>query len=82
MSPFSLPSKPVDFSVVGFVEDGDVGVEGVGVEVVFGVVAVAGARLCAGILTTLDAVEAVFDGAVEFPYTITASAFRSVTVVL
>jgi hypothetical protein len=81
MSPFSLPSKPVDFSVVGFVEDGDVGVEGVGV-VVVGVVEVVGVRLCIGVFGTVGAVEAVFDGADEIPYTMTASALRSTTVVV
>ena len=81
MRPFSLPSRPVDFSVVGLVEDGDVDVEEVVVMVVVGVVEVVGVRLCMGVFTvTVVDVEDVFDGAVEIPYTITASAFRRVTV--
>ena len=82
---FSLPSKPVDCSVAGLVEDGDVDVdveEGV-VMVVVGVVEVVGVRFCVDVFTvTVDGAEDVFDGAVEIPYTITASALRRVTVVV
>ena len=82
MRSLSLPSKPVDLSLDGFVDDWDFDVEDVGVVVVVGVAEVVGVRLCIGVFGTLGAVEAVFEGAVEFRYTITASAFRSVTVVL
>jgi hypothetical protein len=86
MRPFSLPSKPVDFSVDGFGEDGDVDVEEVGevVVLVVGVVEVVGMRLCVvDVFTvTVDGVDVLFDGAVEIPYTMTASALRSVTVVV
>jgi hypothetical protein len=86
MRPLSLPSKPVDLSVDGFVEDGDVDVEEgavVVVVVVVGVVEVVDVRLWLDVSTvTVEGVAVMFDGAVEIPYTITASAFRRVTVVV
>ncbi len=86
MRPLSLPSRPVDVSLEGLVEDGDVDVEEVGVMVVVvvvGVVEVVGVRLCEDVFTvTVVGAGDVFDGAVEIPYTITASAFRRVTVVV
>ena len=75
MRPFSLPSRPVDLSVGGVVEDGDVDVEEVGVVavvvvvvLVVGVVEVVDVRLCEDVFTvTVDGVETVLDGAVEIP---------------
>ncbi len=75
---FSLPSKPVDFSGVGLVEEGDVDVEEVVVTVVVGFIEV-GVKLCVDVFT-VTVVGA--EDAVETPYTIMASAFRSVTVVV
>jgi hypothetical protein len=75
----------VDGLVVGGetkVED----VEGVGVMVVVGAVGVVGVidvRVCVNVFAvTVDGGGEVFDGAVEMPYTITASALRRVTVVV
>lgn len=89
MRPFSFPSKPVDFSVAGFVDEGEVDVDEVGlvavvvVDDVVEVVEAVDVRLCADVLTVaVDGVDAVVDGAVEIPYTMTASALRRVTVVV
>jgi hypothetical protein len=74
----------LDRSVVCLFEVEDGVVDGVGG--ITGVAGVEGAveiKLCmAGTAATEGGVEGVFDGGVEIPYTITASAFRRVTVVV
>ena len=85
---FNLPKKldssgSFDFSLDDGVveEDEDEGVETV--VNVFGVGGAVGAKVCVVTFTVVgDGVEGRFDGEVEMPYTITASAFRRLTVVV